>query len=86
MASSIDESDQKKRIREEELTSESHKWELYYWVSIKEDGKNHMIGRGEFVRLVCFRRVALLSYISFCIGTWYHFINLMNRTRLHFGS
>ena len=27
-------------------------WELYYWNAIKEDGKNHMIGRGEFVRLM----------------------------------
>jgi hypothetical protein len=27
-------------------------WELYYWTRIKEDGKNHMIGRGEFVRLM----------------------------------
>jgi len=26
-------------------------WELYYWASIK-DGKNRMIGRGEFVRLL----------------------------------
>jgi hypothetical protein len=28
------------------------KWELYYWNNRKEDGKNHMIGRGEFVRLM----------------------------------
>ena len=28
------------------------KWELYYWVNIKEDGVNNMIGRGEFVRLM----------------------------------
>jgi hypothetical protein len=28
------------------------KWELYYWTRIKEDGKNYMIGRGEFVRLM----------------------------------
>ena len=27
-------------------------WELYYWNNIKEDGRNHMIGRGEFVRLM----------------------------------
>lgn len=27
-------------------------WELYYWTRFKEDGKNHMVGRGEFVRLM----------------------------------
>lgn len=27
-------------------------WELFYWTSIRDDGKNHMIGRGEFVRLI----------------------------------
>jgi len=27
-------------------------WELFYWGAWKEDGKNHMIGRGEFVRLM----------------------------------
>jgi glutathione S-transferase len=27
-------------------------WELYYWANVKEDGRNHMIGRGEFVRLM----------------------------------
>lgn len=31
---------------------EGHDWELYYWTNIKEDGRNHMIGRGEFVRLM----------------------------------
>ena len=28
-----------------------HPWELYYWAYMK-DGRNHMIGRGEFVRLM----------------------------------
>ena len=27
-------------------------WELYYWSRMETDGKNHMIGRGEFVRLM----------------------------------
>jgi len=27
-------------------------WELYYWSRMEADGKNHMIGRGEFVRLM----------------------------------
>jgi glutathione S-transferase len=27
-------------------------WELFYWAQVKEDGRNHMIGRGEFVRLM----------------------------------
>lgn len=27
-------------------------WELFYWAQMKDDGKNHMIGRGEFVRLL----------------------------------
>jgi glutathione S-transferase len=27
-------------------------WELYYWANVKEDGRNHMVGRGEFVRLM----------------------------------
>jgi len=27
-------------------------WELFYWTRVKDDGKNHMIGRGEFVRLI----------------------------------
>jgi len=28
------------------------KWELFYWAQWKDDGKNHMMGRGEFVRVV----------------------------------
>ena len=38
------------------------KWELYYWVHKKEDGINHMIGRGEFVRLMF--ELAGQSYIE----------------------
>lgn len=41
---------------------ENSPWELYYWASIKEDGKNHMIGRGEFVRLMF--EVAGVPYID----------------------
>jgi hypothetical protein len=37
-------------------------WELYYWTRIKEDGKNHMVGRGEFVRLMF--EAAGVSYIE----------------------
>jgi glutathione S-transferase len=37
-------------------------WELYYWANIKEDGKNHMIGRGEFVRLMF--ELAGVTYID----------------------
>lgn len=34
------------------MESQDQPWELYYWNNIKEDGRNHMIGRGEFVRLL----------------------------------
>jgi glutathione S-transferase len=37
-------------------------WELFYWAAVKEDGKNHMIGRGEFVRLIF--EAAGVSYID----------------------
>ena len=37
-------------------------WELYYWANMKEDGKNHMIGRGEFVRLMF--EIAGIEYID----------------------
>lgn len=37
-------------------------WELYYWAAVKEDGKNHMIGRGEFVRLMF--EIAGVPYID----------------------
>ena len=33
-------------------SSQDQPWELYYWNSIKEDGRNHMLGRGEFIRLM----------------------------------
>eukprot|EP01036_Dinobryon_divergens_P033228 gene33228-42966_t len=35
-----------------ESQQQDQPWELYYWNNIKEDGRNHMIGRGEFVRLM----------------------------------
>jgi len=34
------------------LDNASIPWELFYWAAVKEDGKNHMVGRGEFVRLL----------------------------------
>lgn len=34
------------------VANADEQWELYYWKNIKEDGQNHMIGRGEFVRLM----------------------------------
>ena len=34
------------------VSQQDQPWELYYWNNIKEDGLNHMIGRGEFVRLM----------------------------------
>ena len=40
----------------------SEVWELFYWANLKEDGKNHMIGRGEFVRLMF--EVAGVEYID----------------------
>ena len=27
-------------------------WELFYWAQMQPNGRNHMIGRGEFVRLL----------------------------------
>ena len=41
--------------------SESPPWELYYW-SVMKDGKNQMIGRGEFIRLMF--EVAGVAYID----------------------
>lgn len=37
-------------------------WELFYWARLEADGKNHMIGRGEFVRLMF--EAAGVSYID----------------------
>ena len=37
-------------------------WELFYWARLEADGKNHMIGRGEFVRLMF--EVAGVPYID----------------------
>ena len=34
------------------MVDEQAPWELYYWAFMKEDGRNGMIGRGEFVRLM----------------------------------
>ena len=34
------------------MVDEQAPWELYYWAFMKEDGKNGMLGRGEFVRLM----------------------------------
>lgn len=41
-----------KRAKEIASQNMDDTWELYYWTRIKDDGKNHMIGRGEFVRLM----------------------------------
>mmetsp|Transcript_1693 Transcript_1693/g.2738 ORF Transcript_1693/g.2738 Transcript_1693/m.2738 type:complete len:255 (-) Transcript_1693:294-1058(-) len=32
--------------------ADKDEWEFYYWCLMKEDGRNYMIGRGEFVRLM----------------------------------
>ena len=42
--------------------NEGDKWELYYWAAMKEDGRNHMIGRGEFVRLMF--ELAVVPYVD----------------------
>ena len=38
--------------QEADLANPDIPWELFYWAAVKEDGRNHMIGRGEFVRLI----------------------------------
>mmetsp|Transcript_10248 Transcript_10248/g.19104 ORF Transcript_10248/g.19104 Transcript_10248/m.19104 type:complete len:249 (-) Transcript_10248:275-1021(-) len=38
-------------------------WEMYYWAYMREDGKNHMVGRGEFVRLMF--ELAGVSYTDY---------------------
>lgn len=40
---------------------EEQEWELYYWASMK-DGRNTMVGRGEFVRLMF--EVAGVPYVD----------------------
>ena len=43
-------------------TNEEQPWELYYWASVGEDGRNHMVGRGEFIRLMF--ELARVNYID----------------------